>query len=922
MDRRLIILLLSLIGIMNMNAQEFVTPANDALYPDSLLLRPTDSTTLQDSVRSEKRSPIEAPVSYQAKDSIVMTGGNWAYLYGEGVVKYQQIELQSEVIEISMDSTLVYATYGLDSLDMEFGYPVFKNGAEQYESKGMRYNFNSGKGYITDVITQQGEGYVTAGQTKKMDDDVLNMVGGRYTTCDDHDHPHFYIQMTKAKVRPGKDIVTGPVYLVIEDVPLPLALPFAFFPFSSSYSSGILMPTFGDESVRGFYLRDGGYYFAINDYMDLALTGEIYSKGSWGLAASSSYRKRYKFSGNFNASYLATKYGDKIPDLRPGQQDDYQVSKDFKLSWTHSQDPKANPYRTFSASVNFATSSYDRNNINSYYDGNATQNTKSSSVSLTQRFPNSPFTLSASMNVSQRTSDSTVSLTLPNLSITMSRIYPFKRKNAVGDERWYEKISMSYTGNLTNNIQTKEDLLFKSNLIKDWKNSMTHTIPISATFTFFNYLNISPTVNYRERWYTSKIEQAYDEQLQRMAPRDTSYGFYRVYDFDASIAASTTLYGMFQPLPFLGNKVQMIRHRFEPSVSFSATPDFGDPFFGYWQTYQYMDANGEIVDTRYSPYSHNGAVPTEGRRGSINFSVNNNLEMKVRSSQDSTGTKKISLIDNLSIGTSYNLAVDSFKWSNIQVGLRLKLSKSYTLNLNMTFDPYTYEAKRNANGEVTGRRVDVLRWNKPGKGIGRLMNTGTNFSYTFNNQTFKNLFGRKGDSNTASATPAPVDGATNNDAAEIANAGAASSDAGEFNRLRGQTQTVGEYDNDGYLVTEIPWSLSFSYGLTMGYDTQKFDEEKLEYKYAFRHTLSFNGSIQPTKNWRMNFNASYDFDHKKITGMVVNISRDLHCFQMTASLVPVGYRKSYTFSIAVNSSLLKDLKYDKRSNFREGQNWY
>ena len=382
-----------------------------------------------------------------------------------------------------------------------FGYPLFVDGGDQYESKSMRYNFKTKKGYITDVITQQGEGYVTAGRTKKTETDALNMVEGRYTTCDDHEHPHFYIQMTKAKVRPKKNIVTGPVYMVFEDVPIYfLGLPFCFFPFSDTYSSGILMPTFGDESVRGFYLRDGGYYFALSDYMDLALTGEIYTKGSWGLNARSNYKKRYKYSGNFMASYLVTKLGDKgLPD--------YSVSKDFKLNWTHSQDPKANPYLSFSASVNFATSSYDRNSYNALYNPASTANTKGSTVNITKRFPNSPLTIGGTMSINQSTRDSSIAVTLPDLSVTLSRVYPFKRKHGVGKERWYEKISMSYTGYFRNSINTKENLLLKSNLVRDWKNAMQHKIPVSATFTAFKYLNISPSFNYNENWYTHKVMQ-------------------------------------------------------------------------------------------------------------------------------------------------------------------------------------------------------------------------------------------------------------------------------------------------------------------------------------------------------------------------------------------------------------------------------
>lgn len=892
------LLLLLWFGSLAVYAQDLEAPA------DTLLAQPADSLALANDSVPEKKAGLDAPVTYQATDSMVMTAGNWAYLYGEGDVKYQNIELQSELIEMNLDSSMVYAKFGLDSIGDEFGYPLFKEGEQQYESKTMRYNFKSKKGYITDVITQQGEGYVTAGRTKKMEGDVLNMVGGRYTTCDEHEHPHFYIQMTKAKVRPKKNIVTGPVYLVLEDVPLyPLGLPFCFFPFSSTYSSGIIMPTFGDESTRGFYLREGGYYFALSDYMDLAVLGEIYTKGSWGLSAKSQYKKRYKYSGNFNASYLVTKLGDKgLPD--------YSLSKDFKIQWTHTQDPKANPNLTFSASVNFATSSYDRNNTNSLYNGDINNNTTSSSVNITKRFPNSPFTISGTMNVNQVKRDSSISLTLPSLTVTMTKIFPFKRKKPIGKERWYEKIAMSYTGTFSNSITTKENQLLKSNLVKDWKNGAQHKIPVSATFQLFNYINITPQFDYTERWYTSKITQEYDPQQQRMVARDTTYNFYRVYDFSGSISASTTLYGFFKPLPFLGNKVEMIRHRFEPSVSFSAAPDFASSRFGFYEHYVYQDANGNDQEYIYSPFSHNMyGVPGQGKQGNVSFQLNNNLEMKVRSDKDSTGFKKISLIDKLSLGMSYNLAADSFQWSDLSASIRLKLSKSYTLNLSGMFDTYTYDEN--------GQRLDIPRW-KAGKGIGRLRSTSTSFSYTFNNDTFKKLFGKKDEG--TSGTGASATGQEGTDPGVGPTDGEATGEEAAGSRLLGKKKDTGEYDSDGYLVGNIPWSLSFSYSLSLGYGT--FNREKREYDYRLTNSLSFNGNIQPTKNWTFNFNATYDFDAKKISYMTCNISRNMHCWQMTASFVPVGPYKSYSFSVSVSSSLLKDLKYDKRSNYRDGQDWY
>jgi hypothetical protein len=944
------ILLVFLAGCLILQAQEAITPPQlpELLLPDTTILVPADTSTVYAdsiSIRSnsiaatrdslmlagdsvpKSSSALEAPVTYQAADSIIMTAGNMAYLFGQGDVKYQQIALESEHIQMNLDSSLVYATFGLDSLSQEFGWPLFKEGSQEYESRTMRYNFKSKKGYITDVITQQGEGFVTSARTKKMDDDILNMAGGRYTTCDDHDHPHFYIQMLKAKVRPKKNIVTGPVYLVIEDVPLyPLMLPFAFFPFSDTYSSGILFPTFGEESARGFFIRDGGYYFAVNDYVDAALTGEFYSKGSWGVNVRSSYLKRYKFSGNFNASYLVTQLGDKgLPD--------YSLTKDLKLTATHSQDAKANPFRTFSASVNFATSGYDKNNIQGMNRPTSVQNTKSSSISMSQRFPGSPLSISATMNVNQASRDTMLSVTLPDVSISMSRIFPFKRKNAVGSERWYEKISMSYSGSLRNSISTKEYLFMQSSLVKDWKNAMQHSVPVSATFSVLNYINISPSISYRERWYTNKIEKGYDMQKDAVVSVDTTYGFNRVYDYNASVSASTTAYGFYQPAPFMTRALSFIpfirdlktvRHRTDFSVSFGFSPDFSNARYGFYKDYRYMDKNGVERNVTYSPFE-NGmfGVPGRGQQGNVSFSWDNNVEGKFNSKTDSTGEGvKKSLIDKLSFGISHNLIADSFKWSNLNVGLRLKLSKSYSINLNGVFDTYTYQVYNGANDTRTFRRVNVPRW-ESGKGFGRLQSTGTSFSYTFNNDVIKKWFGKKESTEPEESTDTGLDEDLNlnslDEFGEINSLVPEGSGAG--GRLRKANEsTDGERDDDGYWKNSVPWSLSFNYSLNLGYGD--FNYDKKEYNYKLTHALSFSGNIQPTKNWQFNFNATYDFDVKKISYLTCNISRNLHCFNLTASVIPIGNYKSYSVSIAVSSSLLKDLKYDRRSNYREGQTWY
>ena len=878
------------------------------------LLQPTDSVA-SDSLSIKER--LTAPVFYTAQDSMVFTKGNMGYLYGEADVKYGDLAIKGEQITMNLDSSIISSTFGLDSVGKEFGYPVFTQGGTEYEMKKVRYNFDTGKAFISNVITQQGEGHIVANTAKKNADNSFYMVNAKYTTCDLHDHPHFYLNLSKAKVRPEKDVVTGPAWLVVADVPLfPIVLPFAFFPFTKTYSSGIIMPSYGDEMERGFYLQNGGYYFAINDYVDLALTGEVYTKGTWGVTARSNYRKRYKFSGSVNGSYLNTVIGDKgLKDLNiPGA---YSVSKDFRINWTHSQDPKANMYRTFSASVNFSTSRANLNDLSRLYSREASNNTKSSSVNITQRFPDSPWSLSASMNINQVSRDSTISATLPNISITMNRIYPFKRKKMVGAERWYEKISMSYSGEFRNSVNAiKENRFFKSNLIKDWQNGMRHNIPVSATFSLFDVIQISPSVNYTERWYTGGIKEAWDPVGKKNVVVDTINGFKRVYDYGASISANTKLYGMYVPWKIFGDNVQAIRHVFSPSISLSYKPDFGDPRYGFYEKYTYRNEFGEDVEYSYSPYSRMmfGTAPA-GQSGSIGFDFKNNLEMKVKSESDSTGFKKISLIDDLGVNFSYNMMADSMKWSMINTNVRLKLSKSYTLSLNATWDPYIYQLDKNGRPVA----VDKLRVFN-GKGIGKLQSTGTSFSYSVNQDTFKKLFGKKDESdkdNESSEDPnanLPDDGTMGRNPNETATKGSVF-DTG--------SQSIGEFDDDGYLKNEIQWNLSFNYSVRYGYDMQNFDFDRMEYPGKLTHSLGFSGSIQPTKNWNFTFNTDYNFDYKKFTSINCSLTRNLHCWSMSASFIPIGPYKSYNFVIRANASMLQDLKYEQRNSpYDKGMDWY
>ena len=872
-----------------------------------------DSAMTADTVKIDTKEKLDAAVMYTAKDSIVFTKDNMGYLYGDADVKYGDLSIKGENIIANLDSSLISATFALDSVGKEFGYPVFNQGGSEYEMKRVKYNFETGKAYINNVITQEGEGHIVANTAKKNADNSFYMVNAKYTTCDLHDHPHFYINLSKAKVRPGKDVVTGPAWLVVADVPLfPVVLPFAFFPFTDSYSSGIIMPSYGDEMERGFYLHNGGYYFAINDYVDLALTGEIYTKGSWGVSARSNYRKRYKYSGNVNANYLSTVIGDReLKDLDiPGA---YSVSKDFRINWTHSQDPKANMYRTLSASVNFSTSRANMHDLNQLYRPSSSNNTKSSSVNLTQRFPDSPWSLSASMNINQVSRDSTISATLPNVSINMSRIYPFKRKKMVGAERWYEKISMSYSGEFRNSIHTKEDQFFKSNLTKDWQNGMKHNIPVSATFSLFDVIQISPSFTYTERWYTGAVKEAWDPVAKRNMVVDTISGFHRVYDYSASISANTKLYGMYTPWKMFGDKVQAIRHVFSPSVSLSYRPDFGDPRYGFYETYNYRNEFGDDVEYTYSPYSRMMfGTASKGQSGSVGFDFKNNLEMKVRSETDTTGYKKISLIDDLGINFNYNMMADSMKWSMINTNMRLKLSKSYTFSINAVWDPYVYELDKNDRPVA----VDKLRIFN-GKGFGKLYSTGTSFSYSINQSTLSNLLGKKdGSKNTDNDDAPPLDdGTIGRNPYEEGSSGRSVFDAGD--------SSLGEFDEDGYLKNEVQWNLSFNYSVRYAYDTRNFNVQKMEYPGMLTHSLGFNGSIQPTKNWSMTFNTDYNFDLKKFTSLNMSLTRNLHCWSMSASFIPIGPYKSYNFVIRANASLLQDLKYEQRNSpYDRGSNLY
>lgn len=887
---------------------------NDTTQMDSLEKavwlhnKAVDDSIHLDSLNKQKKNSIEMPVDYTADDSLVYDATTkMVHLYGKADVKYEGMDLSSEKVAISIDSSIVHATGVMDTAKKALsGTPVFKMGNDSYQSDTIAFNFKSKKGLINNVKTEQQEGYITSQLSKRMDNGDIYLQHGRYTTCD-KEHPDFYIALSRAKVRPNKDVVFGPAYLVVADVPLPLAIPYGFFPFTKHYSSGFIMPTYGDENDRGFYLRDGGYYFAMSDKWDLKLLGEIYTKGSWGVSAASNYNKRYKFSGSFYFSYQDTKTGDKgMPD--------YSEQESFKIQWSHRQDAKANPYSTLSASVNFATSSYERNNLNSMYNPQTmTQSTRTSSVSWSTGFSSLGLTLSSSANLSQNMRTNELSMTLPDLNVNVSRFYPFRRKQMVGKERWYEKISMSYTGQLSNSITTTEDHILHSDLAKEWRNGIQHNIPINGNFTLAKYINVTLGFNFTDRMYFSKENMLWDDATQAVVT-DTTNGFYNVYNWSASVGASTKFYGMYIPnRKIFGDKIMAVRHVFTPTVSFSYAPDFGNK---YYETYQRTNADGTVELVEYSPYRNSlYGVPGRGKTGSINMQVSNNIEMKVRSDKDSTGVKKISIIDELGAQMSYNFAASYHRWSDLSTNLRLKWWKNYTFNLNAVFATYAYELDANGHPYV-GNHTEYSKGR-----FGRFQGMSQNISFTLTPDKLRKLFGggNNDDDNKNSDDNDDDEGVDTNIESNV------DEDLikGQHGAKKKSGGSKAETDDDGYMRFSMPWSLTFGYGVTMRENTSgKFNTKSMRYPYKFTQTLNVSGNIRISDGWNISFSSGYDFDNHALSMTTASLQRDLHCFNMSCSVVLKPYT-SYNFSFRANASTLMDaLKYDKRSGYSNAVQWY
>ena len=904
------------------NHEASVKMKRDTTTMDSLELaiynynKVIDDSLARDSLNRQKKNGIDSPVRYTANDSLTYEAASGrAHLYGSSHVEYQNMDLKSEKIYMVLDSSLVHATGIMDSTAGRLtGTPVFKMGSDEYQSDTMAFNFKTKKGLITQVYTEQEDGFLTSELSKRGANGELFLQHGRYTTCDDP-HPDFYIAMSRAKVRPGRDVVFGPAYLVVCDVPLPLAVPYGFFPFSKSYSSGFIMPTYGDETERGFYLRDGGYYLAISDKMDLKLIGEIYTKGTWGLTATSNYNRRYKYRGNFLLSYQNTIRGEKnMPD--------FERTTSFKLTWTHSQDAKANPYSSLQARVNFASQSFERNNLTSMYNPQTmTQTIRTSSVSYSTRFSSLGMSISTSMELSQNMRDSTIAMTLPRLNIDVSRFYPFRRKKMVGKERWYEKISTSYRADFSNSINTKEDKLMHSDFRRDWKNGITHTIPVSANFNFLDVITLTPSFNFSDKTGFIKAHKSWDEKTQTEIT-DTVTGFYNVYNWSLNLQATTTLYGMYVPnRKLFGDKIQAIRHVLTPSVSFQYAPNFSVDRYGFYDYYQKTDAEGNVTMVQYWPYSiANISQASQSRTGRISIDLKNNLEMKVRTADDSV--KKVSLIDEFSIRSGYNLATKIRPMDDVSTTLRIKFSKKFTLNLNLTFASYVYEA--DSVGAPPHLSETVTYWEK-GK-IGPFSQISKNFSYTLDNTKVSNLFkwlrGERKDKSKKKEKEENEEDELEDDLTMESNVdrdlekgkhGAKKENAGKA-----------ETDDDGYMTFKLPWSLSFGYGISMreSRDNSRFNYNTMRYPYEFTQNLNFSGNIRISDGWNITFSSGYDFENKKISMTTASLSRDLHCFSMSCQVTLTPYA-SYNFSFRCNASTLTDaLKYDKRSGYSNSVQWY
>ncbi len=896
------IILLTLLtsSILHAQQQDSVMVA-DSTDVEAIYEALSDSIIRADSLSSDTLltakpagGEIEAIVKYGATDSLIFAldkGG--VELYGDAHIEYEDITLDAAYIRYEIDQNLVLANGLADSTGTIAGTPVFKDAGSSFESKKLQYNFKTQKGYIEEVVTQQEGGFLHAEQTKKQTNGHVHLKDGKYTTCDAA-HPHFYIAITKGISMPGDKIISGPAYIVLADVPLPIGLPFGFFPNSQTKTSGIIIPKYGEEQRRGFYLKEGGYYFAMNDYMDLRVTGDIYSNGTWGVRLGSNYKVNYRFNGNLNVRYFKNISGFKDVE------DSYSVSKDYAIGWSHGQDSRANPNSSFRASVNLSSSSYDQNHSNNI--NNALRSTKQSSISYTKSFPNSPFNLSTSLNHSQNSSTGAVNMTLPKISFNMSRITPFKRKSATGPKRFYEDIQFSYTSLLENRINTIDTLLFTSSVWDDMKNGFKHNIPLSLSIKPFRKtpilqsFAITPSMNYNGVLYSKykeKIISGYNYEYddlgniisQTAIVSDTMHSkITYAQSLFPSIGSGLApkIYGMYT---FKGKgRMEQIRHVMTPTASFSYVPDMSAIQADYYRNLVDPET-GDTLAT-YSIYDGQiyGTPTSRGASGSLNFSLRNNIEAKMRSKVDTIDElQMVKILDNLSFNTSLNLFhKDTLTpaWNPITfTGSTRIFKEKLNLSFRGSMDPFGYDETR--------RRTAQTWFSQTGKPL-RL--TSASMSAGFNLKSKKETKGSK----------------------------AGQEDMDQQSQLNNQNMNgddpLGSYDPNleeyygDYVDFDIPWSLRVDYS---------FSYTKPQAEVNVIQTLRASGDFSLSPNWKIGFNTGYDLDKKQFTTTNLSIYRDLHCWEMRISVVPFGNYKSYNFQINAKSSILKDLKYNKRKNWQD-----
>ena len=842
--------------------------------------RRADSTSRADSLSLLEKSSLTRPAFSGAKDSIrqdFSNGQRKMYYWGEVEVSYENIKLKADYMEYDMATGTVYARGTYDSLSREWkGQPEMTQGKQTFSMEEIRYNFNTRKARITNMITREDDGILHGKNIKMMPDRSINITKGKYTVCD-LEHPHYYLKLSSAKVvtKPSQKTVFGPAHLVVEDVDLPIGIPFGFIPKRPDRATGLLMPSFGEENARGFYLRDAGMYFVLGDYFDMSLTGDYYTLGSWAANLNSRYMVKYKFNGNLAINYSVDQTGEK------GSTDFFQ-SKNFGVRWSHSQDSKAHPGTSFSASVNFSSPSNSR--YNSHSVSEALQNQISSSISYSKNW-NGKFNLSVNALHSQNSRDSSYSFTLPNITFSVSTFYPFKIKNRVGKERIYEKFALGYNTSLQNKINFKASEFGEPGFLDKFQNGMTHNFSIKLPdFTLLKYLNVAPSVSYGMNWFFRKSEAYFDRETNSVKMEmGKQFGhFGTTHNYSGSVSMSTRLYGMYDFGKF--HKVQAVRHVISPSVSMSFSPEKGKAFNG-WRTLNYVDTLGVQKSYDYNIYQGQiNSAPGKGKSATMSLSIGNNLEAKVRDMKDTTGTgtKKVKILDQLNLTTGYNFLADSLKMNNVGVSMSTSVFGKLGINGNMNFDPYAIDGK--------GKRIN--RYNILETGVPlRLTNVSGSLSYSLSGKgTVKGNDGSK-------------------------SGGGDSGNAADYYRRIYYHPITGEYIPGGWLYytnPNVPWSVNFNYNFSMN-RTYEFINDQLRKKDNYTQTLGVQGNIQLTPKMSVQAQSGWDFTAMKMTTTQFSFRYDLHCFNISVSWVPSGMYQSYSFLISANAAALADLLRFKKS---------